>query len=146
VALVAGWFGLSGRSSEDAKTVTTKGPVVVAADGGSQGVVKYLVPVTRESVKSGATYFRVEGGVLREVKGGESNCPPDCYTLENECNPDPCKYRIVISMGAALKGGDGECPPHCAFSAPQECPPACATGLPDDCPPNCTYEVKEAGK
>ena len=143
VALVAGWFGLSGRSAEDAKTVTTKGPVVVAADGGSQGVVKYMVPVTRESVKPGATYFQVVGGVISVVNGGEGNCPPECYTLENDCHPDPCRYQVVITEAHALKNS---CPPDCVFSVPDQCPPECATGLPGNCPPDCMYEIKETGK
>ena len=146
VALVAGWLGLSGGSSEKANMVTTKAPVEVATDGGSQGVVKYLVPVTRESAKPGATYFQIVGGVLSTVKGGENSCPPDCYTLENECFPQPCKYQIVITPGSSLKGGDSACPPDCAFSAPTDCPPACATGLPNNCPPECMYTVVETGK
>ncbi len=143
VAVVAGWFGLSGRSAEDAKTVTTKGPVVVAIDGESQGVVKYLVPVTDKNVKPGALYFQVVGGVISTVKGGEGECPPECYTLENDCHPDPCRYQVVITEAHALKNS---CPPECVFSVPNDCPPACATGMPDQCPPQCMYEIMEVGK
>lgn len=160
VALVAGWLGLTSRDASPSKSelayvkaethyneAPKVGQVSVLAslkpheEENGLTVVKYLVPATE--VVPGASYFKVDNGRLREVKGGENNCPPSCYTLQNDCNPPPCKYEVVITEGGAITGEDS-CPPSCAFSVLDTCPPSCATGLPTSCPPNCMYETKEA--